>query len=336
MSKLTSSTYLALMLLLFSSGCDSRPVSPKVAADGQELQSVTLMLNWYPEAEHGGFYAAKVHGVFEKYGLDVDIRAGGPSAPVAQELLTGRVEFAIGNADDVLLFRQEQADIIALMAPIQDTPRCIMVHADSPVKDLNQLAGVTLQANTGRPFLNYMEHRGLLKETKIVPFQGNLATFIADKQVATQAYSFSEPLLAQQQGIQTRSLMVSAIGFNPYASCLIATRGYVDKNQDLTSRMVIACCEGWLKYLESPQETNALILKLNSQGMTTEALEFGADAIKPLCLPEGMPVNKFGHMTSERWQALADQFVEIKLADAVNIQADKVFTNDYLNRSANE
>ncbi|MEZ6081443.1 MAG: hypothetical protein R3C56_38970 [Pirellulaceae bacterium] len=44
---------------------------------------MTLMLNWYPEAEHGGFYAAKVLKVFERYGLDVTIHAGGPNA-VAQ------------------------------------------------------------------------------------------------------------------------------------------------------------------------------------------------------------------------------------------------------------
>lgn len=329
-------TSLSLMLWLTMLGCDSNRPKPKLSSEGKELQAVSLMLNWYPEAEHGGFYAAKVHGIFEKYGLDVDIRAGGPSAPVAQELLTGRVEFAVGNADDVLLFRQEKADIIALMSPIQDTPRCIMVHAESAIQDLTQLAGVTLQANVGRPFLDFMELKGLLKDVNVVPFSGSLATFISDKKTATQAYSFSEPLLAKQQGVATRQLMVSDIGFNPYASCLIATRSYVDGNRDLTGRMVIACREGWQKYLEAPSETNALILKLNSQGMTAEALDFGAAALKPLCVPNGLSPAKIGHMTAERWQTLADQFVQMKLADAQNLQAEKVFTNEFLSRSSNQ
>jgi NitT/TauT family transport system substrate-binding protein len=136
--------------------------------------------------------------------------------------------------------------------------------------------------------------------------------------------------------VETRSLMVSTVGFNPYASCLIATRSYVDQNQDLTGRMVIACREGWQKYFEDPKETNALILKLNSQGMTAEALDFGAEALKPLCLPNGLPPAKIGQMTTERWQTLADQFVEIKLAEAGNVQADKVFSNEFLSRSSNQ
>lgn len=333
----TFSLFLLVAYLAVFIGCDSaKPAPKKQSADGKELQSVKLMLNWFPEAEHGGFYAAKVHGIFEKYGLDVEIRAGGPAAPVHSELLTGRVEFAIGNGDDVLLFRQQKADIVALMAPIQNSPRCIMVHEDAPIKDLTQLAGYTLLAGAGQPFRTFMEHKGLLKDVKIVGYDGKLANFIVDKKVITQGYNFSEPFVAKQQGVQTRSLMVSEIGFNPYVSCLIATREYVGKNQDLVGRMVIACREGWQKYLEDPKATNDLILKLNSQGMTAEALAFGADAIKPLCLPAGMDASKLGTMTLERWKTLSDQFVEIGLAEAANIQPDKVFIDEFSKRSGND
>ena len=54
---------------------------------------VSLLLNWYPEAEHGGFYAAQVHGIYESFGLDVEIRPGGKTIVVAQELVLGRVQF---------------------------------------------------------------------------------------------------------------------------------------------------------------------------------------------------------------------------------------------------
>ena len=142
--------------LLIVVGCTSkRPVSEP----GERLEPVTLMLNWYPEAEHGGFYAAKVLGIFERYGLDVEIRAGGPNAPVAQELVTGRVQFAIGNADDVLLFRNQGVPVVALMAPIQNTPRCVLVRADSKVTKLSELSGYVLQANAGAPILGLHEIR---------------------------------------------------------------------------------------------------------------------------------------------------------------------------------
>ena len=63
---------------------------------------VRLALNWFPEAEHGGFYAALVHGYYQKQGLQVEILGGGPDAPVIQRVATGAVEFGVTNADDVL------------------------------------------------------------------------------------------------------------------------------------------------------------------------------------------------------------------------------------------
>ena len=316
--------------MLLAIGCSRATPLPKLGPDGQPLERVTLMLNWYPEAEHGGFYAAQVHGIFEQYGLDVEIRSGGPNAPVVQELLTGRVDFAIGNADDVMLFRQEKAPVVALMAPIQNTPRCILVRAESTATDLTKLAGITLQANTGRPFLEFMQSKGMLQGVRVVPYSGSVANFVADPNTAIQAYSFSEPFLAEEQGVSTRCLMLSDIGFNPYASCLIATETTIETRADIVQRMVAASREGWRQYLQQPVETNRRILELNSHGMTQEALAYGADAIRELCLPGGSDPELIGGMTADRWQTLFDQFVELGLVDVTNFRSDDVFTMQFV------
>lgn len=325
-------TLIVSLLTLGLAGCDSSSRTPPQEVD--MVRDVVLMLNWYPEAEHGGFYAAKVHGIFEQYGLNVEIRPGGPNAPVAQELLTGRVQFAIGNADDVLLFRQQQAPLVALMAPIQNTPRCILVREDSSVDKLSELEGMTLQANVGRPFLSFMKAEGLLDGVRVVPYTGSVAKLISDPNTAIQAYSFSEPLLAAQQGVNVRTLMLSDIGFNPYASCLIATESMVADERDLVARMVVASREGWKKYLESPEETNAAILAANAHGMTQESLEFGVNELRPLCIPEGKTAEEIGSMSHERWTKLADQLSKIKLIDPTQVQAPHAFTTDFLDRSA--
>ncbi|MBX3420330.1 MAG: ABC transporter substrate-binding protein [Pirellulaceae bacterium] len=329
-------TVLSLTFLASLTGCGSTESSKATSRDGQTLDSVVLMLNWYPEVEHGGFYAAKVHGIFEQFGLDVEIRPGGPSSPVAQELLTGRAQFAIGNADDVLLFREQQADIVALLAPVQNTPRCILVHAESAAKDLSSLAGMTLQANVGRPFVDYMQHLGLLRDVKVVPYSGSIANFIADKNTAIQAYSFSEPLLAAQQGVNSRSMMLSDVGFNPYASCLLATRQSITQNADLVRRMVHACQQGWQKYLQQPEQTNALILQLNTHAMTAQALEEGVKALRPLCLPQDTDAGTIGQMSLQRWRTLAEQFVELGLSTTERAAPEKAFTTEFLRSDVGE
>lgn len=288
-------------------------------------QRVSLMLNWYPEAEHGGFFAAKVHGIFAKYGLDVDIRPGGENAPVAQELVMERVQFAVGNADDVLLFREQSVDVVALLAPIQQTPRCILVRADSGIDSLKELSGLTLQANQGQAFLSFMESLGMLKGVQVVPYAGSVAQFVADKKTAIQAYNFSEPQLAEQAGVKVKTLMLSEIGFNPYASCLLATGDTVKQQADLCTRMTAACREGWQKYLQAPGETNAAILAMNPQRMTSDALEYGAKQLVPLCTSASGDAKQIGQMSLERWEQLVKQFTELKLITPSKVQAREAF-----------
>jgi NitT/TauT family transport system substrate-binding protein len=270
-------------------------------------------------------WVAKDKGIFAKHGLDVDIRPGGENAPVAQELVTGRVQFAIGNADDVLLFRQQGADIVALLAPIQHTPRCVMVRADSGIDSLSKLKGLTLQANRGQAFLSFMEARGMLDGVQVVPYPGSVARFVADEQTAIQAYNFSEPYLAEQKGVPATALMLSEIGFDPYASCLLSSGAYVQEHRAIAQRMVQACREGWQKYLQSPTETNAAIQKLNPERMTAEALAYGAAQLKPLCTPVPYETNEIGAMSLDRWQTLVDQFIELKLVTPDKVKASDTY-----------
>ena len=59
-------------------------LAPANAAD-----KVTFLTSWFAQAEHGGFYQAKANGLYEKAGLDVTIKMGGPQINGAQLLLAG-------------------------------------------------------------------------------------------------------------------------------------------------------------------------------------------------------------------------------------------------------
>src|SRR3954464_13046280 len=77
-------------------GCkdDSGKNAPASASASSEPAKVRLTLDWKPEPEFGGFYAAKQGGAFERNKLDVDIKPAGPGAPTWQLVAQGRTEFA--------------------------------------------------------------------------------------------------------------------------------------------------------------------------------------------------------------------------------------------------
>src|SRR5580700_5945898 len=75
--------------------------SPASAAD-----KVTFLTSWFAQAEHGGFYQAKATGLYEKAGLDVTIKTGGPQVNGTQLLLAGDADFIMGYDIQVLKGRE--------------------------------------------------------------------------------------------------------------------------------------------------------------------------------------------------------------------------------------
>ena len=307
--------WMALCLVLCAAtACKPEASTSDPASSDSRLRKIQLQLNWFPEAEHGGFYTAQLAGFYAEEGLDVEILAGGPGASVIQKAAAGTVTFAVANADQVVIGRHQQADVVALMAPLQDSPRSIMLHADSDVEGFDDLEGLTIAMGSGKAYARFMEKQGLLEGVQIVSYSGSVARFLTDKDFAQQAYIFSEPFLAQQQGAATRNLMVSTLGFNPYTSILITSGDQLQADRELVDAMVRASIRGWHKYLQDPVETNQRINELN-ENMGLEILAFGVEQLKPLCLPAGMTTEQLGQMTLDRWQTLTEQLKEIGMLE---------------------
>lgn len=320
--------FLVCLLILTAAGCTSS--SPEAESGGD---SVAVQLNWYPEAEHGGIYQAVADGTYAAAGMNVDVRPGGRATPVAPELEMGRVQFAMANADDVVVFRREGLDIVAVMAVMQDSPRCILVRQDSGVSDFEGLAGMTLQRQTGRTFLEFMRSKGVLDGVNEVPYHGSVSSLIADPKIAIQAYSFAEPLLARQEGVEVRTLMVSDLGWNPYSSVLITSGEVIRTQPELVRQFVQATRLGWKHYIADPTAGNAAILAANEHGMTAEALAFGGEGLKPLALPNGADVDTIGQMSLERWTTLVEQMETLDPTTRGKVKPEDCFTTEFLGDS---
>ena len=318
--------YAALVSLLLA-GCGVESAPDEEPASG--LTRVKLALNWFPEAEHGGFYAALVHDYYRQQGLEVQILGGGPDAPVIQRVATGGVEFGITNADDVLNTRAQEAPVVALMAPYQINPRCIMVHAQSGITRIEDLENITLALSQRPAFSHYLRRKFSFEGVTIVPYPGNVTQFLMNPDFAQQGYIFSEPFVARSKGADPRSLLVAEIGFNPYASVLIATEATIAARPEVAAAMVRASVAGWEHYLRAPEETNRYIHQLNPE-MDLDILAFGAAESRPLVLDEVARERGLGHMSASRWEVLLEQMIEAGLIENGTVRARAAFTTRFL------
>lgn len=291
---------------------------------GKTATSTSLVLNWFPEVEHGGFYAAETGGFFKAAGLDVKIQPGGVDVQNLPMVATGRADFAVSNADELLMARAEKLPVVALMAPMQISPRCIIVHEESGIKQFGDLKNMTLSMTSQAAFGMYLKKKFPLPNVTIVPPTGNVASFLVDPKLAVQGYVISEPYLIQKKGGKPKVLMVSDIGFNPYTSILVTSEKTLKEKPELVKKMLEASVQGWKKYLETPTATHELIRKLNPE-MDKDILDYGYKEVKPLVMDSVAKKSGLGSMSLDRWKKLNDQLVEIGVIKAGSVKPEEAF-----------
>jgi putative hydroxymethylpyrimidine transport system substrate-binding protein len=106
---------LALLLALLA-GCGEKEdvLEPKGS------KRLELLLDFFPNADHAGIYAAREGGHFEQAGLDVKIhQPADPAAPIKQ-VAAGRVDLAVSYEPEVLRARDKGLRVVAVGALVQE------------------------------------------------------------------------------------------------------------------------------------------------------------------------------------------------------------------------
>ncbi|WP_257450344.1 ABC transporter substrate-binding protein [Archangium lipolyticum] len=276
---------------------------------------VKLALNWVPEPEFGGFYAAREKGEFTRHGMEVEILGGGAGVPVMQMVASGQVEFGIAGADEILTARTRGVDVLPLFAVYQTSPLAIMTHASRGAKGIKDvLSSGTVALEPGLPYAAYLKKKYGFDKVKVVPYDGGVARFVADKDFAQQCFITSEPIAAKRQGAEPSVFLVADEGFNPYVAVVITRRELWKQQPERVKSFVAAVREGWRAYLEDPAPANAVMGKLNTT-LDAETFAAAAQAQKPLIETEETKARGLGTMSRERWETLGQQLVDLGLIE---------------------
>jgi NitT/TauT family transport system substrate-binding protein len=303
-SVLTALGALALMV----SGCGKK--SAEKPAE-RTTAAVVLALDWVPEPEFGGFYAARDSGAFRKQGLDVEIRGGGAGVPVVQMVATGKAQFGIAGAAEVITARARGADLVPIFATFQTSPQGIMVHASRGYKTMaDVLQTGTLAMEPGHPYALFLKKKYGAFGATVVPYDGGVARFMVDPTFAQQCFVTAEPLAAKRKGGDPQVFLLADEGFNPYTAVVVVAQSTLKEHPDWVRGFALGAREGWAAYLAAPSATNAVMQKLNPS-MDAETFAAAAEAERPLV--ESADTTKIGSMLRARWETLGKQLVELGL-----------------------
>lgn len=312
-------------------GCERKP-EPVPTATGPTTSAaaptkITLQLNWFPEPEFGGIYEAQRAGIFQKHGLDVTVLQGGPNVPAVQLVTSGRVDFGIAAADEVINFRLQGDDLVAIFATYQTSPQGIMVHESNPAKSIPDLlaAGGDIAVQPEIAYVKYFEKMYDTSKVRFIAYDGGVAQFLNSPAYAQQCFVFSEPLAAKRQGAKPKVFLIADTGFNPYTAVVVTRGEYLAKNRATAAAFSAALAEGWRAYLDDPKPANEVMAKLNPN-MDIKTFAEAAEAQKSLVENKDAAEHGLGSMTKERWVELSKQLVEIGVAERT-VDPEKCFVN---------
>ena len=312
-----------LLLAGLAAGGALHAAAPPVAAQ-PALRPVRLQTDWLPQAEHGGFYQALVKGYYAEAGLAVEILPGGPNANIKPRVATGQVEFGMNRSDDVIVAVDRGLPLVITGAFFQHDHLGLLLHAADPAKTFADLNGRTLTVMPGLTWIPYVQKKyGITFNLR--PVGAGLTTFLADPAEIHQCLVTSEPFIATQRGVATRTLAIADSGYDVY-HVIFTSRAFLRDAPDATRAFTAASLRGWDDYLRGdPAAANAEILRRNPD-MTAAQLDYSRGEMIKRQLVHGDPAkgDVFGRLRTARVAAQIAALKEFGVTEKAAQPADVV------------
>ena len=302
------------------------------AAQEKKLIPVSYTLNWYPQAEHGGLFQAKAAGIYERAGLDVTLRPGGPQVNVHQLLAAGQTDFIMGTAMRTLNAVAQGVPIVTVFASFQKEPITLVTHVGVGHDRLQDLKGkpIRLPAIARTNYWPWLKSKFGYTDEQIRGFEPGYAALGSDKMLSQQGFVTNDGWNARKVGLNLQSLLLADYGWGNYATTIDTTEKMIRERPEVVRAFVRATSEGWRAYLQNPAAAHAAIKQANPQ-MELELMEYSHQEMKNRALLDSGDAKggKIGMMTDARWE----QFVrEMQAAGALpaNLDWKKAYTLQFV------
>lgn len=136
-------TLMLAMAVLALAACQSKEEPKKEeAAKEDQLEKITMVLDWTPNTNHTGLYVAEAQGYFKDQGLDVEIIQPG-DAGADQLVASGKADFGISYQEGVTLARTQGVPLVSIAAIIQHNTSGFAAPKDKGITSPKDFEGKT-------------------------------------------------------------------------------------------------------------------------------------------------------------------------------------------------
>ncbi|WP_419918109.1 ABC transporter substrate-binding protein [Candidatus Poriferisocius sp.] len=267
-------------------GEGEQPEMPAAGSEDEpaELTEVSLQLQWVPQSQFAGYFAARDLGFYEDVGLDVEIIDGGLDIVPATVLDSGGADFAISWVPRGLVPREEGLNITNIAQVFQRSGTLQVSFAEAGINEPADLAGKKV-GNWG--FGNEFElFAGLnsvgldpKSDVTLVQQDFNMTALINGDIDAAQAMIYNEyaqvlETINPETGELFQPEDLRVIDWNEVGTAMLQDAIWADadrleshaKYRDIAVRFVEASLRGWIHCRDNFQECVDIIMAASPLG----------------------------------------------------------------------
>lgn len=323
---------LAAALALTAAGCgEKKETIPKEI----EKQNMTVLLDWYANADHAAIYGARAGGNFDEQGLVVKLQVPSDPSAIIKQVAAERADVGISYPSEVLKAREEGAKVRVVAALVPTPLNSIMALKKSKINSIKDLKGKTV-GTSGAYTQAYLQT--ILRKNEVDPgsvkqidvgfnLQPSLLSRKVDATIG--AYWNIEAVELREKNRPVNFFPVNEVGTPDFDELVIIAPEVAFKDRKKTEKI--------RRFLAALEEGEALA-KSDSERVLAELLAANKDLDREIAgeqLKATLPALKrdndkpWGFLEPQRWTDYANWLRDNELLER-RPQTELAYTNELL------
>jgi len=330
---LTALTALMLGSTLAACGNPTAQQTANVTPGEKTPETLTVALDWYPNAVHSFLLAAEDQGYFQEENLDVELLMPSDAGDPLKMAAAGKVDLAISYQTQMVQARSEGLPVVSIAALVRHPLNVIMVRQDSGIQTPKDLAG----KHIGYPSIPLDEAivRNVVKADggddsglSFTDIGFDIVPALTAKKVdaVVGGYINHEKLILEKNGIPVHAFEPRQFGVPDYYELVLATSDQtLAEKQETLQAFMRAAAKGQQFVAQNKEAALQLLLGKQANEYPLEA-DIEAKSLEILLPLMDAGSEPFGAQSEASWQTLIDWMYEQKLING-EVQAGDVMKN---------
>ena len=325
-------TLMLAMAVVALAACQSKEEPKKEEAAKNQLEKVTMVLDWTPNTNHTGLYVAQAQGFFEEQGLDVDIIQPG-DAGADQLVASGKADFGISYQEGITLARTQGVPIVSIAAIIQHNTSGFAAPKEKGIASPKDFEGKTY-GGWGSPIEKavietIMKADGGDVEKMAIINAGDADFFTMTEKDVDFAWIYYgwTGVEAELRGKDIDMIYLTDYSdkLDYYTPVLSTNEKMIAEQPEMVEKMVAAVAKGYEYAIENPEDAaNILLVEAPdlSQDLVINSQKWLADKYQN-------DAEQWGVQKLDVWKNYADWMTENGVLEG-DFDPEQAFTNEFL------